>query len=865
MNVVLAALANGAILGSILTAALWLVLRLTPRRVLNAATRYAMWWALLLVVMALPLFYLPRPAYRFRAKPATIAAPPVHVATPAIPPHVSLSVPPVFSPRPASESLPQAAPRFPIRIVTAGWPRWVLASWAAVSLLLLVRLAASFVLLGRASRRASDVPLRLSGTTRSGVRLAASSDIAIPVAVGPWRPAILMPVGLIEELGEQELEQIVLHEAAHLERRDDYALLLQRVVEAIFSLHPVVRWIARRIDLEREVACDDRVIAITGRARLYATCLTRVVEWSCGVKSSLVAAAAGEDSSQLARRVDMLLDKTRHTGTQLLKARLTAIVAVVVALAWLAGRSPGFVAFASPLVRTLREAPARILPHTALLPSAAETPQPATPRFQGRVLEDSSGAPLASAEIRLRKSGMRELVADLDTDRNGKAFAGLAEGEYSIEVLKPNFVTASLKVHVPVEDFTVRLVRYGIISGQINTQNGRPAPDTIHAPGGRSVGGTRVAILVKDAGGQLQVLREASLGEEGQYRIHDLTPGQYAIGVWYDGLEDGSGVQLYPDNARPRFFTVSGGEEYDHIDFLLPRQAVFSVSGKIEGAKKGDHYALSLGAPDQPVLPVARTLSDADGSFRFARVPVGTYDLMAGGPSRGYGQHDDLLGANSLFGRIRIQVGQNIEGLSIPLSAGRTLKVALRSRAGDTPPPGCPQSANVLVEPLEAWGLIFNNNDKQQVAFGKEGEVTDLPPGRFRLSATNLSESCFQTAPVVADLASESSSPVSIELAQAGSIRGTVGVAAHPGEFAVLLLDAAGSPDSPAQVAHADAQGHFAFDSLRPGRYRIGAQVASGAATSRWVADVSRLVVIEVSAGAPTQVDLPAPARQGAQ
>ncbi len=867
MNLLLAALVNGAIVGAGLTAALWLVLRVTPRSVLNAATRYALWWATLALIVALPVFYLPRRTVaRQEAATAPAVSQPVSHSVSA-PPRYSAPALPSVAFRPHDDAVP-AAPRFPIRIVTSGWPRWVLLGWAAASLLLLFRLAASFLLLARTSGRAEELPgRRLYGTSRRGVRVAASADIPVPVAVGPWRPAILIPAGLLAELGEQELEQIILHEASHLERRDDYALVMQRLVEALFSLHPVVRWIARRIDLEREVACDDRVVALTGRARSYATCLTRVVEWSGHTRSSLAAATAAEHGSLLARRIDMLLDKTRHRGTQLLKARLSAIVVMVTALAWMAGRSPGLVAFASPLGRVLRQVPARLAAPSVLLATVAETPQSPPAVFEARVLEDSSGNPLPSAEIRFRKPGMRELAADLDTDRNGRArAAGLAAGEYAVEVMKPNFVTASLKLRVPLADFTVRLVRYGVISGQITDQGGHPVPSSIHEPGGRAVGGARIAILMKDpASGRLELLRESGPAEEGRFRLYDLTPGQYVIGLWYDGLEDGSGVQLYPDNAHPRLFTVSGGEEYDHVDFMIARQAVYSVSGRIDGAKKGDVYALALGVPDQPALPLARTLSAEDGSFRFAKVPAGSYDLLAGGPSRGYGAHDDLLGPAPLFGRVHIDVAQNVEGVAVPVGAGRSVSVVLRAKGPDAPPPGCPQSASVSVEPLEAWGLYFNSSATAQAAFGKETQIRNLAPGRFRFSLTGLPEGCFQSASPLADLSGEQPAPVAIEVAQAGSLRGSLRGADRPAEFSIVLLDAAGAPDAPAQLVQPDAQGRFAFESLRPGRYRIAALPASPGPQARWVTDVSRLVEIEVAAGSPTVIELPAAPKAGRQ
>ena len=208
------------------------------------------------------------------------------------------------------------------------------------------------------------------------VRALISPDIASPMAAGLFRPAILLPERLLAELDGEEIEQIRLHETAHLLRRDDVALLIQRLMEALFALHPVVRWITRRIDLEREIACDDFVVEQTGQPRPYASCLTRVVEIAGGVRSSLAAAAATEERSHLARRIEMLLDKTRHKGTRLLKARLLLFAAMLLALAVGAVRTPGLIAFAASDSFYDQES---VPPEPPAPPAAPEPPSPAAP------------------------------------------------------------------------------------------------------------------------------------------------------------------------------------------------------------------------------------------------------------------------------------------------------------------------------------------------------------------------------------------------------------------------------------------------------------------------------------------------------
>src|ERR1035441_5716987 len=196
--------------------------------------------------------------------------------------------------------------------------------------------------------------------------------------------------------------------------------------------------------------------------------------------------------------------------------------------------------------------------------SAVAAPALSAQDLEGRVVEDSSGNPLASAELKFRKAGMRELAADLETDREGRFRApGLPAGEYTVDAGKANYIAANFKLKVPAAPLLVRLVRYGVISGQVRYTEGTPVEGRLTAPGGRTIGSARIAVLVKQAGSEeLRSVRQVALEEGGRYRIFDLPPGQYALGLWYAGLRVGSGAQLHPDNVHPRFFTISGGEDY---------------------------------------------------------------------------------------------------------------------------------------------------------------------------------------------------------------------------------------------------------------------------------------------------------------
>lgn len=345
MTALWSAMINAAILSAMLTAGVGIALRVTPRRALNAATRYAIWWIVLLATVALPVSYVrwseqaAEPVYT-HAAPLTEPEPVVPIAAPTAVPRVTL----------------------PLEIPASEWLGPILFAWIATALLLLLRVALSYAALYRRTARAADALPELRArlcANRPRIRIALSEEIDIPMAVGPFRPAILIPTGLFASMTESDLDQIGLHEATHLARLDDYTLFFQRIVEALFALHPVVRWITRQLDLEREIACDDAVARSVDTARSYADCLTRMVASCGGVRPPLAAANVADSRSHLSRRVELLLRENRMGPPRLLLRRFVpAAVALVFAVGILA-KTPLLLAFAIPQITNSVAAPLR--------------------------------------------------------------------------------------------------------------------------------------------------------------------------------------------------------------------------------------------------------------------------------------------------------------------------------------------------------------------------------------------------------------------------------------------------------------------------------------------------------------------------
>ena len=186
--------------------------------------------------------------------------------------------------------------------------------WCGCSLL---RAMWSLLALRRFRRRAEPLPaereraLRLWPAQRDSGRaptLRVSRDVATAGAFGFHPPIIALSPTTLAALSNADLDRVVAHEHAHVQRRDDVGRVLLVAIQAVFGLHPAVWWIGRAIDLEREIACDDWVLALTGDGPRYARCLTTLAGVSPPPRWSL-APGVSLATRRLTMRVTRLLDQ----------------------------------------------------------------------------------------------------------------------------------------------------------------------------------------------------------------------------------------------------------------------------------------------------------------------------------------------------------------------------------------------------------------------------------------------------------------------------------------------------------------------------------------------------------------------------
>ncbi len=473
--------------------------------------------------------------------------------------------------------------------------------------------------------------------------------------------------------------------------------------------------------------------------------------------------------------------------------------------------------------------------------------------LEGLILEDHTGARLASARVRIRAAG-GEVVADRDTDSAGRfETPPLDAGLYRVEVSKRNYLGARLLVTLPADPVRIRLARLGVISGRVLDADRKPIPHAF------------ISLLTKSADNdaeQWRPLRTIDTNSAGEYRLHGLRPGRYAVGMSLSSYQyrPGAGAFLFPSSAAPTVFEIAGGEEYRDVDFALSPAPVYRVSGRVEGADGETSYAVGLTSRDQPGLGASVTETDDEGRFVLDEVPAGAYHLFAAGPVRGHSWRGATVADEPLFGRSTLDVGgQDISDLALSVQPPRTAVLRLELETPEAAR-SCPTRVAVRLEALEAWGAEIGRN--LDLHLGVAQRVDRLAPTRYRVVAAKLPPGCFQGEVTVVDVEREDREAV-VRLTAAARIEGRLVGAEAPQDFQVALV-----PDDPAaseetlRVVAPQPSGEFVFDGLRPGVYRILSRHRDADPRARWIAKADDAFQIEAFGATVTQIDLPAaPAR----
>jgi len=239
--------------------------------------------------------------------------------------------------------------------LSSTWAVSIFVTWGVMAFLALIRVVVGLWKLRklrsscvRVAESSLDPVLQETlsrATFRREIALCTSNQVHVPTAVGFIKPIVIFPEWSLQELSTAQVNALLVHELAHLSRWDDWTNLIQKVLRAALFFHPAVWWLDRQLSLEREMACDDAVLAQTNNPRFYAQCLVAVAEKSFLRRTLALAQAAVHHVRQTSLRITQILDSQHRFPTGVWKRAATLVVGLSVTCAFFASRTPTLVTF----------------------------------------------------------------------------------------------------------------------------------------------------------------------------------------------------------------------------------------------------------------------------------------------------------------------------------------------------------------------------------------------------------------------------------------------------------------------------------------------------------------------------------------
>jgi beta-lactamase regulating signal transducer with metallopeptidase domain len=465
----------------------------------SASARHAVWAMTLLGLLVLPALSLVLPRWDV---PLVASRPPVPTFEPDTVDEHGVALPEAVVP-------PAVEPR---STTTSAGSDWALGVWLAGAILGLGQLTVGTLVTAAMVRRAEpvrdwtwqglieDAAARLRLLRR--VELRRSAEVDLPVVWGYRRPVVLLPVEATLWPDDRR-RAFLLHELAHVARRDSLTQTLVYVARAVYWPHPLVWWSVGRLRGEAERACDDRVLNAGTDGAEYARHLLDAARMLRGKRQVVATASAVVEHRSLGDRLHAVLDDT--LGRRPVTARGVTAIGIV-ALAAVAS-----VAAVEPVARRLQSMET---PQTGGAGSLAARWGTIT----GSVV-DESGHPVTSGRVKMtrvewrpgapkwRPSGTRvaaagtaptgpgdwyptamrsgERVGPATVDADGRFRVPLAGGTYVMEVESARHRSPTLPHFIVKEDATAD-------AGRIVLEGGARIAGVVVDGAGAPVGGADV-------------------------------------------------------------------------------------------------------------------------------------------------------------------------------------------------------------------------------------------------------------------------------------------------------------------------------------------------------------------------------------
>lgn len=144
------------------------------------------------------------------------------------------------------------------------------------------------------------------------IQMLESEVVKVPVVVGVFKPIILVPVGMLTNLPPDQVEMILLHELAHIKRKDYLVNVIQVIIETTFFFNPALLWISSLVREARENCCDDMAVNVNNDKKRYITALLSFQEYYSNQMQVAPAFASGR-KNHLLNRVLRLVHNSNTT------------------------------------------------------------------------------------------------------------------------------------------------------------------------------------------------------------------------------------------------------------------------------------------------------------------------------------------------------------------------------------------------------------------------------------------------------------------------------------------------------------------------------------------------------------------------
>ena len=228
---------------------------------------------------------------------------------------------------------------------------WLLLSiWALGALPYTVIQAIRIVRLRRFLKRSLPAPVWLDRLVREVAgtlnirppQIVVSPALCSPLVCALGKPKLVWPSALTAQLPEKSREAVVLHELAHLRRRDHWVAWLQLAAGVLWWFNPLYWYVCHQLRENAELACDAWVIGVLPSSRrAYALALIDVTEFvSFSPAAAPVVALGNVARRTLERRLIMIMRDRSTYRVPLLGTALIGLSLLAVLPGWSGGQTP---------------------------------------------------------------------------------------------------------------------------------------------------------------------------------------------------------------------------------------------------------------------------------------------------------------------------------------------------------------------------------------------------------------------------------------------------------------------------------------------------------------------------------------------